>query len=64
MSKPANQWSVYIRKRKSGWHAISRKTSNNIEETTSIGPMSREDAVLVRGSMRKAVAEESEVQRG
>lgn len=44
---------VYIRKRKAGWYAISHRVIDaNTEETTVIGPMSREDAVVVRNSFK------------
>lgn len=50
---------AYIVKRKAGWFAVSKKRADaNTKETTTIGPMSREDAVVVRNSFKH----EAEVQ--
>lgn len=54
MQNPKNR--DYIVKRKTGWYAISvRKIDGHNIEQTTIGPMSREDAVLARDGMKAGV---------
>ena len=44
---------AYIVQRKSGWFAVSKWIGvDNTQGTTIIGPMSREDAVIVRNGFR------------